>query len=254
MSAPPLREFSRISAKEFSRKGFQVYEKPVKQLFAFDAGRRLVRKPGIEHNAAALADMLLSTRICDTGGVTLRRSLSMDADGNSLYDIPGCRIVAVVHFEGAASSLAGFTLFMNLSKKVVEKKHLTLIANAGLSLPSGGLWIELICAEPGRKAANAMLLYLLKYLGGAKTCIMANPTSERSRGVFYEKHAYEQFVPGKNAIAILTRAQAHKKLTDGTPFRNREVYEDMIPGYAETLRLCTRSGIKDPRKTYWDCP
>ena len=108
-----LKEISKVARKEFSRRGYQMFEKPVKQLFDFDDRGNLVVNPNAQHNTAILADMLLRTQICGTV-VSLKQSLKLTR-GESLYYNSGCKIIIVVKFEGSTSRLVAFAVIMNLN-------------------------------------------------------------------------------------------------------------------------------------------
>jgi hypothetical protein len=236
-----LKELSKAARKEFGRRGYQLFEKPVKQLFDYDAQGNLVVNPLAHHNTAILADMALRTRMCGMV-VSLEQSLRM-SNGASLYYNAGCKLVLVVKFEGGSSSLVAFAIIMNLKEDCLESRHRNALHRAGVALPRGGVWLELICAEPGHKGANLIFLYLLKYLS-SKTCILNNPTTAHSKGVFFTRYGFGELLPGSQQLAILTPSEA---------YRMRDAYYSMLPGYTETMRLCTRGGVRDRSKTYWDC-
>lgn len=101
-----------------------------------------------------------------------------------------------------------------------------------------------MCAKPHSGAATYLLLAMLKSISSTKTCLMANFTNASSRRLMYERHGYKEFLPGKPQLAVLTRA---------TAYANRQALLDLLPGHEQTMRLCTRVGIRDKRKTYWDC-
>lgn len=239
--AETFKELSKAARKEFGRRGYQIFEKPVKQLFDFDPRGNLIVNPSAQHNTAILADMALRTRMCGTV-VSLKQSLKLN-HGSSLYYNAGCKLILVVKFEGNTSSLVAFALFMNLKEDCLEDRHLNALNRNGIALPTGGLWLELICAEPGHKGANLIFLYMLKFLV-SKTCILNNPTTSHTRGVFFNRYGFEDFLPGRQELAILTPSEA---------YRMRDSYYTMLPGYMETMRLCTRGGVRDRSKTYWDC-
>ena len=75
-----------------------------------------------------------------------------------------------------------------------------------------------------------------------KDVILCNPTNAKARALF-ERHGYDEFA-NRNDLAILDRPTAAD---------HEDAYLDMLPGYAETMRLCTRAGVRDTTKTYWDC-
>jgi len=236
-----LIAISKAARKEFGLKGFHIFEKPVKQLFDFDGRGNLIVNPSAHHNTAILARMALATPICGNS-VDLKQSLKM-SNGSSLYYNAGCKLILVVKFEGDTFSLVAYAIIMNLKENCLEPRHINALNQGGIAVPKGGLWLELICAQPGQKGANLIFLYLLKYLK-SKTCILNNPTTAHSIGVFFTRYEFEELLPGKKELAILYPSVAYSK---------RESYYTMLPGYAETMRLCTRGGVRDPNKTYWDC-
>lgn len=99
--------------------------------------------------------MALKASFCGSA-VNLRRSLSLDSDGQSLLYNAGCNLLIVVLFEGNSSRMVAFTLIMNLKEDCLEGKHLRILKSRDIALPSGGLWMELICAETGHKGANLL--------------------------------------------------------------------------------------------------
>ena len=247
--ADTLKTISKHALKEFGRRGFQLFEKPARQLFSHNSTTgALIEAPGLQHNQRELARMALAFRHC-SGAYNLRQSLKAspgsDGGGSSLVYSAGCKLLLAVKFDGDADAeLVGLAVVVNLREDVLESRHLRMIAAAGEHLPAGGLWIELVCAKPHSGAATYLLLTMLKTIGGARTCIMANPTNAASRSLMYERHGYEELLPGKPQLAVLTRSAA---------YAHRQAYLDLLPGYEQTMRLCTRAGIRDTTKTYWDC-
>ena len=238
-----LKEVSKICVKEYTRRGYQLIEKPAKQLFSYNARNALVVNPDAQHNTAILAKLILDSPMCRAGAVDVRQSLKKNRDFSLLY-VAGCKVICVVRFEGASSELVAFALVMNLKEECLEHKYVRLLEREKVALPQNGLYLELICALPGHRAMSLAIMYLLKFLGGRYECIVTNPVNEASRKGFYARHHFQELIPGKRDVAVLTRRQAHASL---------DSYYGMLPGYAETLRLCTRGGVRDRSKTYWDC-
>lgn len=238
-----LKEVSRICVKEYTRRGYQLFEKPARQLFSYNARNALVVHPDAQHNAAILARLILGSPMCRSGAVDVRQSLKKNRDF-SLLHLAGCKVICVVRFEGTTSELVAFALVMNFKEECLEEGYLGMLERANVPFPQNGLYLELICALPGHRAMSLTIMYLLKFLGGKYECIVTNPVNEASKKGFYTRHHFEALVPGTKDIAVLTRRQAHASL---------HLYYALLPGYAETVRMCTRGGIRDRSNTYWDC-
>ena len=240
--ADTLKHVSKLSIKEFGRLGFQIFEKPARQLFSHNARGELVIKPGIEHNQRELAKMALSFPHC-SASYNLKQSLKASADGSSLVYSAGCKVLFAVQFTGSTVELVGAAVVVNLKENVMEQRHLTAMARANVSVPSHGLFLELICAKPKSRAATFLLLSLVAKLATQFQVIVCNPTNERARNLF-SRHAYERMVPNRDDLMVLRRGAAANAET---------TYLDMLPGYDNTVKLCTRGGVRDASKTYWDC-
>lgn len=237
-----LKNVFRLSVKEFGRVGFQILEKPARQLFSHNARGELVRRADIEHNQRELASMALSFAHC-SNSYNLKQSLKASRDGSSLVNSAGCKVLFAVKFEGTTVELVGIAVVVNLKENVMEERHLTAIANANVRLPAKGLFIELICAKPKSGAATFLLLTLLNKLATQFNAIACNPTNERARTLF-ARHGYTTMVPHRNDLVILDRSMAAN---------HENAYLNLLPGYANTMKLCTRGGVRDTSKTYWDC-
>lgn len=240
--ADVLKHVAKLSIKEFARMGFQIFEKPARQLFDHNKRGELVAREDIEHNQRELAKMALSFQHCSTS-YNLKQSLRASSSGSSLVHSTGCKVLFAVQFTGSTAQLVGVAIVVNLKEDVMEKQHLTAMANAGVRLPQKGLFLELICAKPGTGAATLLLLSLLNKLSKQFDSISCNPTNERARKLF-ARHGYQAMVPRRNDLAILDRS---------TAAGHASAYFEMLPGYENTVRLCTRGGIRDSSKTYWDC-
>ena len=59
---------------------------------------------------------------------------------------------------------------------------------------------------------NKAILYLLKFLEERYTCIVTNPINAKSKHAFYERLHFEELIPGKRALAVLTRHRARASL------------------------------------------
>lgn len=62
--ADTLKAISRHDLKEFGRRGFQLFEKPARQLFSNSTTGALIEAPGLQHNQRELARMALTFRHC----------------------------------------------------------------------------------------------------------------------------------------------------------------------------------------------
>jgi alkylhydroperoxidase/carboxymuconolactone decarboxylase family protein YurZ len=240
--ADVLKNVAKLSTKEFTRMGFQIFEKPARQLFDHNQRGELVARQDIEHNQRELATIALSFQHC-SASYNLKQSLRASANGSSLVHSAGCKVLFVVQFAGSTVELVGVAVVVNLKEDVMEQRHLTAMANAGVRLPQNGLFLELICAKPKTGAATLLLLSLLNKLSKQFDSISCNPTNERARNLF-ARHGYQAMVPTRDDLAILDRS---------TAAGHASAYFRMLPGYDNTVRLCTRGGIRDPSKTYWDC-
>ena len=237
-----LKNVSKLSVKEFGRLGFQIFEKPARQLFSHNARGELVRRPDIEHNQRELATMALSFTHC-SNAYDIKQSLIRNRNGASLVDSPGCKVLFAVKFDKTNVELVGLAVIVNLKENVLETRHLTAITNSNVRLPNPGLFLELICSKPKSGAATFLLLALLNKLAKQFDAIACNPTNERARNLF-ARHGYTTMVPNRNDLVLLDRS---------TAVNHKDAYLDMLPGYANTMKLCTRGGVRDTSKTYWDC-
>lgn len=237
-----LKNVSKLATKEFGRLGFQLFEKPARQLFTHNTRGELVRRPDIDHNQRELADMALAFTHC-SNSYNLKQSLKASSNGSSLVYSSGCKVLFAVKFEGATAELVGIAVVVNLKEDVMEQRHVTALNNANVRLPLNGLFIELVCAKPKSGAATFLLLSLLNKLAKQFDAIACNPTHERAR-LLFARHGYTNMVPGRNDLAILHRS---------TAVGHKNAYLDMLPGYAVTMRLCNRGGVRDKLKTYWEC-
>lgn len=240
--ADRLRNVAKFSLKEFSRSGFQLIEKPARQLFSHNARGDLIKRDDTNHNQKFLAEMALEFKHCSQS-YNLKQSLKASRDGSSLVYSPGCKLLFAVQFSGESAELVGIAVIVNLKEDVMEERHLNAMEAAEVRLPRNGLFLELICAKPKTGAATYLLLSLLNKLAAQKDAIVCNPTNERARNLF-DRHGYEEFVPGRNDLAILDRSTAAD---------SEESYLSMLPGYEQTMKFCTRGGVRDRNRTYWDC-
>lgn len=237
-----LKNISKLSVKEFSRSGIQLIEKPARQLFTHNARGDLTRRTDIDHNQRELANMALSFAHCSQS-YNLKQSLKASANGSSLVYSAGCKVLFAVQFTGTSVELVGLAVVLNWKENVMEQRHLTAMENAGIPFPANGLFIELICAKPRSGAATFLLLTMMNKLAKQFDLIGANPTNEKARALF-ERHGYERLVPRRDDLVLLTRAVAAN---------GKDSYLKMLPGYENTMKLCTRGGVRDTSKTYWDC-
>jgi hypothetical protein len=243
--ANKLKNIAKLSMKEFTRSGLQLIEKPVRQLFTHDNRGNVIKRDDTSHNQKLLAEMALEFSHCrSTGsGVGLQTSLFKNAEGQTLLKTPGCKILFAIQFSGNTVELIGIAVITNLTENVVENKHLKKVENANMSLPTNSLFLELICAKPHTGAATFLLLSLLNKMVKQKDAILCNPTNNKSR-TFLEGHGYQNFLPNSGVFKILTRATAAN-------WENK--YLEMLRGYEQSMRICTRQGVRDRTQTYWDC-
>tara|TARA_B110001450_G_scaffold234240_1_gene238093 strand:+ start:317 stop:1060 length:744 start_codon:yes stop_codon:yes gene_type:complete len=237
-----LKNVFKLSMKDFGRLGFQLFEKPARQLFTHNARGELVRRTDIDHNQRELAGMALSFPHC-SASYNLKQSLRASSGGASLVNSAGCKVLFAVKFTGSDVELVGLSVVVNLKEDVFEQRHLTAMAKAGVRLPSKGLFVELICAKPETGAATFLLLTMMNKLAKQFDSIVCNPTNEKARTLF-ARHGYEDMVPTRNDLAILDRS---------TAANHEGSYLKMLPGHENTVRLCTRGGIRNTSMTYWDC-
>lgn len=236
-----LKNVSRLSIKEFGRLGYQIFEKPARQLFTHNKRGELVRRSDIDHNQSELASMALAFTHC-SNSYNLKHSL-IYRNGSSLVYSAGCKVLFAVKFERDTVELVGIAVVVNWKENVMEDHHLTAMVNANVRIPAKGLFIELICAKPKSGAATFLMMSQLNKLAKQVDAIACNPTNAKARGLF-ERHGYTTMVPGRNDLAILERS---------TAARHQDAYFDMLLGYANTMKLCIRGGVRDTSKTYWDC-
>lgn len=235
-----VKHICKLAMKEFGRSGFQLIEKPARQLFTHTATGQLVARDDITQNQKVLAKLALEFPFC-SDQYNLRQSLRASAQGNSLLFSSGCKVVFGIQFSGETAEVVSLGITLNFKPNVMEARHLRAIDDAEVAVPANTIFLELICAKPKTGAATFLLLALLSKLS-QKDAILTNPTNLRAR-LLFQRHGYEEFA-GRQDLAILRRRVAAE---------NGDRYFEMLPGYAETVRLCTRAGIRDPSKTYWDC-
>jgi len=239
-----IKTFCKFARTEFVRRGVQVFDKPLRQLFEHK-GKRLVVKPSATHNQEELARMALKFPHCGKQ-VSLEHCLE-PFGGTSLLHIPGAKLLIAVQFKDAAAEILGIAIVTNLTAVVIEPRFEKRLIAAGVNLPERGLWLELICAKPKTQGATCLLFHLMNSLGGTKECIWSNPIGASSRTLLYERHNWDQVVEGWDVIARLTKQRAAANCKNGP------LLTGLLPGFETSQRLCTRGGIKNPEKTYYEC-
>ncbi len=236
-----LRNVSKMAHEEFAARGVRMFDVPARQMFEYDARGELQVLTTATHNRRTLAQMALDFPHCGTV-VALRRSLKLNAATHtSLLYSPGCRLLMAVHIDRTSVELIGFCLVVNYRDDVLEPRHLRRLTHANVTIAPKTLYLELVCAKPHTGAATYLILRMLsrvdkQFPGG----ILTNPTNQRARDLF-TRH---QFVPLTPDSYRLTRAAAAHAV---------DAYAALLPGFDTRVEMCTRGGIRDARRTYWDC-
>jgi hypothetical protein len=230
-----------MNHEEFSRRGIRLYEKPAQHLFTHDARGRVIVRPDAEQNAKILAEMALKFNCGNVVGLdqTLRQNVNT---GKSLLRNAGCKLLLAVQIVDSNAELVAFAVVMNYKEDVLETRHLQAIHASGTVIPAKTLFLELICSKPKVGGGTYILLRLMSKLATQNAAILCNPTNEKARTLFF-KFGFH-VITNRNDLYMLTRSQASGYM---------ETYVSMLPSFEVTQQMCTRSGIRDPRKLYWDC-
>ena len=246
-----LEGVARVATRELVRRGIEVFDVPLRQLFEHDARGELVARADAVENRAELARLALAFPHCDASksGVSLRRSLNAGADGASLVYAAGARLLLAVEVgDGGAAApprAVGLAVTMPVRANVLEANVLGALSR-DYHLPTGALFLELVCGAPHTGVASLLLLRLAGRLARAHTGLLAHAVNKRSVALL-ERHGYGR--PTRRAdVLYLSREVARIRAAS-------EYEEELLRTGDATRRLCTRAGAtaRTADRRYWDC-
>lgn len=258
--------FFKILKESSLHRGIRVIDIPIKQLFKYDENGQVIPATysdgmPIEDNRLMIAQKLLTFRIDELYGVSLRQSLINEQTDPTkkpfgMINYPGCKILVALSLNGDDVDLLGFLLYYNVKDIYLERWVRDVLERdefRQMYEREKGIVVELIASRGSLRLGDLLLLTMLKKLTRSVSYLVSRATNTRAKRLF-TYHGYWNFSTNGPQTKILKR-QYLLETVNGENKTLLEKYLDFIVRSRTIQTLCTRSGVSPStrHKRMWDC-